>query len=94
VGKSERKRPLGVYSLKWTVGIKKVIKKYEEGRDCVKRGQDAFCWSLLETNVWFPPKAARFLSSYAKISFSVRNFPHELGAYVSRGHNEGKSDVW
>jgi hypothetical protein len=94
VGKSERKRPLGVYSLKRTIDTKKVIKKYDEGRDCVKRAQYAFYCLLLEKNVWFPPKATRFLSSYAKISFLVRNFPHELVVYVSRGHNEGKSDVW
>jgi len=94
VGKNERKRPLGVYSLKCTIDTKKVIKKYDKDRDCVKRAQDSCCWSLFETNVWFQPMAAGFSRSYAKIRFSVRNFSHELVVYVSRGHNEGKNDVW
>ena len=83
MGKNERKRPLGVYSLKWASDKKRSQK--------IWWGQDAFYWSLLETNIWFPPNAAHFLSSYAKITFSVRNFPHELVVYVNRGHNGGKS---
>ena len=89
----KEKDHLGYIALNGQLIQIKVVKEYEEGRDCVKRCQDAFYWSLLETNVWFPQKAASFLSSYAKISFSVRNFSNELVVYVSRGHNECKSDV-
>ena len=38
-------------------------------------------------------EATRFVNIYANISFSVRNFPHELVVYVSRGNIECKSDV-